>query len=177
MAGAAGFTVVVAAGFTVVVAAVSMEVALPTAGADFTAEEGEEDIGEAVPTAAREHLAEDLLAGEVTTEAALVVDQRRVTTGKAGDRTAGSVRRAEWPVEIAGLNPATISARWEIARRILVRRSVMDSGIRSATPVVPGIPAQDATQETSLAPAFPLTTREDPTGAGALLARQGALHR
>lgn len=75
------------------------------------------------------------------------------------------------------MNPAAISARSEIIRRIFIPRSVMGNGIRSATPVVPGVSAEDAIPETWRPPASPLITAEDPKVVGTLLARQGALRQ
>jgi hypothetical protein len=54
----------------------------------------------------------------------------------------------------------------------------MASGIRSATPAAPRVPAQDAIPEARPATqASPLTTPEVPTDVGILLARQAALRK
>ena len=50
---------------------------------------------------------------------------------------------------------------------------MMGNGIRSATPAVPRVPAEDATPETSRPPASPLITAEGPEAVGTALARQG----
>jgi hypothetical protein len=85
------------------------------------------------------------------------------------------------------LNPAAIPtrsevirseiSRLEISRRIFMPRSMMDSGIRSATPAVPRVSAEDAAPDPSRPPASPLITAEGPTAVGTLLARPGALRR
>lgn len=67
--------------------------------------------------------------------------------------------------------------RSEISRRIFMPRSMMDSGIRSATPAVPRVSAEDAAPDPSRPPASPLITAEGPTAVGTLLARPGALRR
>jgi hypothetical protein len=68
-------------------------------------------------------------------------------------------------------------SRLEISRRIFMPRSMMDSGIRSATPAVPRVSAEDAAPDPSRPPASPLITAEGPTAVGTLLARPGALRR
>lgn len=80
------------------------------------------------------------------------------------------------------MNRAAIPARSEIirseiGRRIFTPRSMMDSGIRSETPAVPRVSAEDVIPETSQPPAYPLITAEYPTAVGIPLARPGALRR
>jgi hypothetical protein len=60
--------------------------------------------------------------------------------------------------ETVGFNPAEIPVRSEIVRRIFVPQSMMGNGIRSATPAIPRVSAEDAAPETSQAPTFPLVT-------------------
>jgi hypothetical protein len=82
----------------------------------------------------------------------------------------------------AGWERAAVQARREIGRRrqngrrIFVPQSMMASGIRSETPVLPRTPAQGATPEARpTTQASPLATPEVPTDVGILLARQAAL--
>ena len=106
--------------------------------------------------------ARGLLAEEVTPKAAAsAVDQQRGITGRAAVRT-------------AGLKLAAISARPEIIRRTFVPQSMMASGIRLATPVVPRVSVKDAIPEAWRTQASPLVTPEVPRAVGTLLARQEA---
>src|SRR6266446_1572137 len=87
--------------------------------------------------------------------------------------------------QAAGSEPAEVRARREIGRREIGHReigrrmfapqSMMASGIRSATRVVPRIPAQDAVPEARpTTQASPLATPELPMAVGIPLARQAA---
>src|ERR1019366_6585697 len=98
--------------------------------------------------------ARGLLAEEVTPKAAAsAVDQQRGITGRAAVRT-------------AGLKLAAISARPEIIRRTFVPQSMMASGIRLATPVVPRVSVKDAIPEAWRTQASPLVTPEVPRAVG-----------
>jgi hypothetical protein len=87
----------------------------------------------------------------------------------------------EVTTKAAGWEPAAVRARREtgpreIAHRMFAPQSTMASGIRSATPVLPRVPAQGAIPEARpTTQASPLVTPEIPTTVGIRLARQAAL--
>jgi hypothetical protein len=140
------------------------------------------DIAAAAPMAARGLSTGEATAVETLVAEAFVVEQGRATTGRAGVRTADLAHRAAWAEEATALNPAAIPLRWEIIcpeiiRRISIRQSAMGNGIRSATAAIPHGSAADATPETSVPRASPLTTAEGPMVSGILLARPGAFPR
>jgi hypothetical protein len=99
----------------------------------------------------------------------------------AASMAARGLLAEEVATKAAGWEPAAVQAHREIGRRQIGRRifgppSTMASGIRSATRVVPRVPAQGAIPEARpTTQASPFTTPEVPTDVGILLARQAAL--
>ena len=81
----------------------------------------------------------------------------------------------EVTTKAAGWELAAVQARREVGRRIFMPQSTMASGIRSATPVVPRVPAQDAIPEAWPTQASPLATPEVSRVVGIPLASQEAL--
>jgi len=92
---------------------------------------------------------------------------------------ASMAARGLWAEEVAtkaaGWELAALRARREVGRRMFVPQSTMASGIRSATPVVPRLPAQGAIPEARPTQTSPLATTEVSRVVGIPLARQEAL--
>lgn len=99
----------------------------------------------------------------------------------AASMAARGLLAEEVATKAEGWEPATVQACREIGRRqngrrIFVPPSTMASGIRSATPVVPRVPARGAIPEARpTTQASPLATPEVPMAVGILSARQAAL--
>jgi hypothetical protein len=92
----------------------------------------------------------------------------------AASMAARGLLAEEVATKAAGWELAAVQARREVGRRIFMPQSTMASGIRSATPVVPRLPAQDAIPEARPAQASPLAP-EVSRVVGIPLASQGAL--
>src|SRR5208337_159829 len=94
------------------------------------------------------------------------------------EASAASDRLAEEVIPTAaGLKLAVISARRKVVRQVFLPPLAMASGIRSAAPAVPCVPAQDEIPEMWRTRPSPLATPECPMALGTPLPAQALLRQ
>jgi len=108
----------------------------------------------------------------VEASAAVVAELAAVAVSAASDRLAEEVIPTA-----AGLKLAVISARRKVVRQVFLPPLAMASGIRSAAPAVPCVPAQDEIPEMWRTRPSPLATPECPMALGTPLPAQALLRQ